>query len=62
MRVVFLGAAALGGVTILAGLVGWFLGKTDAALIIGAGTGLISMAAGAKAWQAQAENRGPTGP
>ena len=45
----------LGALVILAGVIGWFCGLKDAALIIGAGTGLITFALGAKAWQAQNE-------
>lgn len=45
----------LGALTILAGLVGWFCRYTDAGLIVGAGTGLITLALGCKAWQATIE-------
>ena len=45
----------LGALMIIGGLVGWLvMAKTDAPLIIGSGTGLITLALGAKAWQAQA--------
>lgn len=49
-------AIVLGGVAILAGLVGWFLKFPDATVIVGAGTGLITLALGAKMGQSFAEN------
>lgn len=49
-------AIVLGGVAILAGLVGWFLKLPDATVIVGAGTGLITLALGAKMGQSFAEN------
>jgi len=56
MRLTLIVCLVLGGITILTGLAGWlFLMKTDAPLIIGAGTGLITLVAGAKAWQSQSE-------
>lgn len=45
----------LGAVTIVGGLAGWFLKLPDAPAVIAIGSGLISLALGAKAWQAQAE-------
>lgn len=57
-RVILLAyVAPLSAALILGGLVGFFLRLTDAPLVIGAGTGLLTLALGAKAWQAQAEER-----
>lgn len=47
--------APLSSALIIGGLVGFFLKYTDAPLVIGAGTGLLTLALGAKAWQSQAE-------
>ena len=58
MRVVLLWTTAIGIITILTGLVGWLgFSKPDAPLVIGSGTGVMALVAGAKAWQAQSENK-----
>jgi hypothetical protein len=55
LRVILMGVVILGGLTIGAGIVGFFLKIPDSSLIIGAGSGLISLSLAAKAFQANAE-------
>lgn len=56
IRVALIACLVLGGLVILSGLIGWFLGMKDAVLMVGAGSGLIGTTGIAKAWQAQSEN------
>ncbi len=51
-------ALPLGAALILGGLVGWFLGKSEAPLIIGSGVGLVTLALSAKVVQAHFEEAG----
>jgi hypothetical protein len=55
MRFGVLVALFTGGGAIVSGLIGFFLKLPDSAAIIAAGAGLISLALGSKAFQAQAE-------
>jgi uncharacterized membrane protein (UPF0136 family) len=50
-----MGVVILGGLTIGAGIIGFFLRFADSSLIIGAGSGMISLALASKAFQANAE-------
>lgn len=53
--------ATINGVIIsLSGVVGWFAMKADSLLIIGAGTGLITLALGLKTLQRKLENQNQT--
>jgi hypothetical protein len=61
IRVALVVSLILGGFVIVCGLIGWFLGLKDAVLMVGSGAGLISLTAGAKSWQAQAEYGGNNG-
>jgi hypothetical protein len=55
LRVILMGVVILGGLTIGAGIIGFFLRFADSSLIIGAGSGMISLALASKAFQANAE-------
>jgi hypothetical protein len=57
LRIILMGVVILGGLTIAAGIAGFFLKIPDSSLIIGAGSGLISLSLAAKAWQANAEKQ-----
>lgn len=59
IRVALVAALVLGSLVILASIIGFFCGLKDSAIFAGCGTTLISIAMGAKSWQAQAESRMP---
>lgn len=55
MRIGFMICVVTGSITVLAGVVGFFMGIEGAATVVGSGAGMIGLSEVSKAWQASHE-------
>jgi hypothetical protein len=55
MRIIAMEAVQLGALVVLSGVIGFFARIPDAVIVMSTGAGIVALALGAKAWQAQAE-------
>jgi small-conductance mechanosensitive channel len=56
MRLIVMPAAYIGLLVVISSVIAFFLGIPDSVLLAGAGTTLITLSMGAKAWQRSSEN------